>query len=160
MQEWFSHFLSGASGSIYEQYQLMRPDYQKSMSTLREKAKRILHTKTGDIAVLDVACGDAIATRQVFNNTNYSERRTIRYVGLDHDANLLAEAEHRWPQLEIHRADMVLRSMVSQGDVLPSGHPAHVSRHGQRCRKGEGGGSHGRKGHQIDQIQRLQPDSR
>lgn len=88
------------------------------MSVLREKAKQILNTKSGDITVLDVACGDAIATRQVFKNTNHSEHRTIRYVGLDHDANLLAEARRRWPPLEIHRADMVRATIEEKHDLI------------------------------------------
>src|ERR1035438_4845599 len=42
--------------------------------------------------------------------------------------------------------------MVSQGDVLPSGHPAHVLRHGECRGQSEGGGNHRSKGHKIGSV--------
>jgi ubiquinone/menaquinone biosynthesis C-methylase UbiE len=118
MQEWFSHYLAGVSADIYEKYQFLRPDYRKAMSVLRKKASEIVKTKGDNIAVLDVACGDAVATRQVFGNNRYANQKAIRFVGLDHDTNLLAEARRRWPPLLTQHADMVRSTLEDKFDII------------------------------------------
>ena len=57
------------------------------------------------------------------------------------------------------RSRVNLPVMVPQGDLLPRGHPAHVSRHRKRGREGQGGGNHRSQRDKTRPVQRTQSDS-
>src|ERR1035437_1107013 len=48
--------------------------------------------------------------------------------------------------------------MVSSRNILSPRHPAHVLRHGERCRQSQGGGNYRCKRHQTDSVYGKLPD--
>ncbi len=117
MDEWFSHFLMQLGAEMYDEIQMLRDDYRAAMTTLHRQAGRLLHNKSKEVSVLDVACGTAMATRSVFDK-RAATKQSFRFVGLDADHKLLEFAQSKWPSLTEKCADMVQAEIEERFDLI------------------------------------------
>jgi len=92
MNEWFSHFDAKLGSENYDHMQNLRPDYRKGMQVLKEQAGELISKLPRGGAILDVACGTAMATTAAFSGRDASG---YRIVGLDLDARLLHLAKKK-----------------------------------------------------------------
>lgn len=118
MDEWFSHFLTQLGAKMYDEMQMLRPDYCAAMDILRREARLLIRSKSGGVSVLDVACGTAMATRVVFNNMTIPKQQEFRFVGLDVDKQLSEWARQEWPSLNLVCANMTDAVINEQFDLL------------------------------------------
>ncbi|HWA09496.1 MAG TPA: class I SAM-dependent methyltransferase [Opitutaceae bacterium] len=96
MDKWFSHFDAQIGSETYDQVQLLRPDYRKAMDVLNKKAATLIPNLPRRAAILDVACGTAMATIAAFSGRDV---KGYRFVGLDLDQQLLDLAKKKLAKL-------------------------------------------------------------